>query len=225
MMARKLWNIAIVSSIMACGGAVISGANESVQADCLFAFAERIEKGETVKRREVAEAFNKVVEANDEKSLRKLFEDFRKRLCAVKMAGLHVEKKERVVNQVCECFEVLQNNGALIDEEFSWNIRLESLRWLRDAINIAEKERPCDKRTWPQKWGNVRLYSNDEFNRWESFMKRVKRKYSESIRRAGYDIMVCEHSEEFKKRVRDALESIIGRSMNEDDVQFCDGKR
>lgn len=207
-----------------CATAASSGANVAQDDGNLLAIAGRLGKGEPVRRTEVAEAFDKMESSEAKRNMPELFEQFRQKLNNVSIGNLRVDQLEGSINQVWECFCVLQNYGNSISSRFAWDIRFDAIRWVRNAVATARKMRPLDKRTWPQKWGNVKLRANGDFNSWEAAMKRIERLYVECIRRTGYEIRECECTQEFKDNLTDEFEAIIGRPMTDADTMFRNGK-
>lgn len=104
-----------------------------------------------------------------------------------------------------------------------WKIRMEALAWIRQQVESVENAEPEDKRTWPQKWGNVRLATNEKHNKWERLKNQMRASYAKNfIRLSAQCIEDDGHTEEFRAWARAEMEKVIGRPLTDDDLMFKD---
>jgi len=150
-----------------------------------------------------------------------MLSQFKRKLFSVDSSRVSYERMSSFIEGVWNTALLLRCAIPVATVRDHWAIRMEALAWIKQQIERLENNEPEDKRTWPEKWGNLVLPKNEKHNQWERLKKRLRASYTKSfIRISARRIEDDSHTEEFREWARAEMEKVIGRPLTDDDYMF-----
>ena len=148
---------------------------------------------------------------------------FKRKLFSVDSSRVSYERMSSFIEGVWNTALLLRCAIPVATVRDHWAIRMEALAWIKQQIERLENNEPEDRRTWPEKWGNLVLPKNEKHNQWERLKKQMRASYAKNfIRLSAQRIEDDRHTEEFREWARAEMEKVIGRPLTDDDYMFKD---
>jgi hypothetical protein len=150
-----------------------------------------------------------------------MLSQFKRKLFSVDSSQASYDRQPSVIDVVWNAALLLRCAIPEATVRDHWAIRMEALSWVKQQIERLENSEPEDKRTWPEKWGNLVLSKNEKHNQWERLKKQMRARYTKSfIKLSAQRIEDDNHTEEFREWARSEMEKVIGRPLTDDDYMF-----
>ncbi len=150
-----------------------------------------------------------------------MLSQFKRKLFSVDSSRVSYERMSSFIEGVWNTALLLRCAIPEATVRDHWAIRMEALSWVKQQIERLENSEPEDKRTWPEKWGNLVLSKNEKHNQWERLKKQMRARYTKSfIKLSAQRIEDDNHTEEFREWARSEMEKVIGRPLTDDDYMF-----
>ena len=152
---------------------------------------------------------------------KEILSQFKSNLFAVDSSRFPYERMTSLIDGVWNTALLLRCAIPEATDRCQWKIRMEALAWIKQQIERLESNEPEDKRTWPEKWGNLVVSTNAKHNQWEKLKKQMRASYTKGfIRLSAQRIEDDRHTEEFREWARAEMEKVIGRPLTDNDYMF-----
>ena len=183
--------------------------------------ALRMHQGDTCEdasKADMGALLNEVSSLTNRSERAAIFAEFTDHLFSFDPSKLDYERQKNAIGDTWYISFLLRCAITDVTDKERWEIRLKALAWVRQQIERIENNEPEDKRTWPEKWGKVYVNENRENNQWERIKKTVRKELTSYIKRCATDIEEDKYSDEFREWAKSELETIIGRTLTDDDL-------
>lgn len=200
----------------------VSTSASHVIGDVLQDVVIRIDSGQVVGDEELHRINRMVAPLTNETERAQLRAVFENRLFSISVANRDFRCQEILIREVWLLARRIWGSPPGGTAKEWWALNLRALAWVRSQVSYIENSEPEDKRTWPQKWGNVEVAANGEHKKWNESRSRIAMAYQGFIRRCAQDIEDDRYTEEFRTWCKENIEKIIGRRLTDDDLIFRD---
>ena len=219
--ARSITAVCALLLVNLSGEEVATSASCAI-GDVLQDVVRKIDSGQLVEDKELHRINRMIAPLTNETERAQLRSVFEEQLFSISVANRDFHQQEILVQEVWLLARRIWGSPPGGTAKEWWAMNFKALEWVKRQISCIEASEPEDKRTWPQKWGNVEIAANNEHKQWGEVRRRIAMAYSGFIRRCAQDVEKDQYTEEFRKWCKENIEKIIGRPLTDDDLIFKD---